>query len=101
MSWIRDVLFKDQTDLKEVLKRRPVILDVRRPDEFEAGHISGAVHIPLYELDERIDEVHNLGEPVVAYCRSGVRSGKAVAVLKAYGIEAHNGGGMGELTDLL
>ena len=66
----------------------PLILDVRTPDEFAAGHIPGAVLIPHDQLAARIGE---LGAPrdVVVYCRSGRRVGLAVPVLEENGFRAH------------
>ncbi len=65
------------------------IVDVRWPNEWEAGRIDGAVHIPLDELDERLDEIDG-ARPVVTVCRSGSRSAAAVEQLRAEGIAAEN-----------
>jgi rhodanese-related sulfurtransferase len=71
------------------------ILDVREPDEWEAGHIEGALHIPLADLPGRLDELPD-GEPVYVICRIGGRSARAVAWLSHNGYEAVNvDGGMG------
>lgn len=51
----------------------PVILDVRTDAEYEAGHVEGALHIPVDELRERLDEVPRDRE-VAIYCGSGYRS---------------------------
>lgn len=73
-------------------------LDVRMPFEFEEGHYPGAVNIPLNEIPARLDEVKALQPPVLVYCRSGNRSGQAVAWLRANGIsDVTNGGGLHEL----
>lgn len=65
---------QDQEDL--------FILDVRNKDEYDAGHIEGAVLIPLSELENRIDEVEEYKDkPVLVYCRSGNRSSQAVKIL--------------------
>lgn len=56
------------------------ILDVRTPAEFAQKHIPDAVNIPVEELKGRIDEVP-ADRPVVVYCRSGMRAGKAGAML--------------------
>jgi hydroxyacylglutathione hydrolase len=61
----------------------PVVLDVRRRDEFEAGHLTGAVHIPLHELEQRLDELPP-GE-VWVHCRSGFRAGAAASLLQRAG----------------
>lgn len=64
--------------------QRLYILDVRELDEYEAGHIPGAVHIPLGEVEERADE---LNREVVIYliCHSGRRSELAAQKLKEKG----------------
>jgi len=56
-------------ELTARLRRRDVVLvDVRPPEEFEAGHIDGALSIPLEELERRLDQLPADTE-VVAYCR--------------------------------
>lgn len=50
-----------------------VLLDVREGEEWAMGHAPGALHIPLYDLPERLSEVPQ-GKPVVVMCASGVRS---------------------------
>jgi rhodanese-related sulfurtransferase len=71
-----------------------VLLDVREPDEWQAGHIEGALHIPLAQLPLRTGELPD-GELFVV-CRSGGRSARAVAWLGQHGYSAVNlDGGMG------
>jgi rhodanese-related sulfurtransferase len=65
------------------------ILDVREDDEWQAGHIEGAQHIPLGELGERVGELSKESR-IVAVCRSGGRSGAAVRGLKQLGYNAEN-----------
>ncbi len=48
------------------------LLDNRRPDEYENGHLNGAVNIPLEEMMSRLDEIDPAAK-IVVYCRSGVR----------------------------
>lgn len=57
-----------------------LLLDVRTPEEFATGHISGAVNIPLQSLQSRLSEVPN-DMPVIVYCRSGNRSAQASQIL--------------------
>lgn len=64
-------------------------LDVREDDEWQAGHIEGARHIPLGELSRRVDELPK-GRPIVAVCRSGSRSAAAVRGLRQLGYDAEN-----------
>lgn len=63
-----------------------IILDVREPAEFGAGHLPNARNIPLGELDKRAAELPS-GKPVLICCATGARSGKAASVLKAAGRE--------------
>ena len=64
----------------------PLILDVRRPDEFAAGHVPGAVLIPHTELAERLAEIDAAREAgVIVYCESGRRAGMAEELLIAQG----------------
>ncbi len=66
------------------------IIDVREDSEFKAGHIPGALWIPLGELPQRLDEIPTDG-PVVTVCRSGNRSAQALRLLQNQGFEnAHN-----------
>jgi rhodanese-related sulfurtransferase len=65
------------------------ILDVREPDEWAAGHIANAVHIPMNEVPERLDEFDR-DRPVVAVCHSGRRSGEVARYLNGVGITAEN-----------
>ena len=70
-------------DVKEQLDGIQLV-DVRLDDEWEAGHIAGAKHIPLDSLSERAEEIDR-SQPVVLYCRSGDRSGGAADALEASG----------------
>jgi rhodanese-related sulfurtransferase/predicted transcriptional regulator len=65
------------------------VLDVRPTDEFAAGHLPGAINIPLNELEARIAEL-DPGLEIVAYCRSAycVLSFEAVATLRIRGFKA-------------
>ncbi len=59
----------DRDELRRRLRRGDVVLvDVRSPEEFEAGHIEGAQSIPLDELEDRLAELPD-DQEVVAYCR--------------------------------
>lgn len=70
-------------------------IDVRTLDEFNAGHIEGATHIPYEEIALRIGEVTTDKNTVIhLYCRSGNRSGIAQQMLLAMGFNnAVNEGG--------
>lgn len=61
-----------------------LLLDVREDDEWQAGHIEGAVHIPMSGLIQRVDEVPKDRE-VVVVCKVGARSAQVTAFLKQRG----------------
>lgn len=61
-----------------------LLLDVRTPEEFNSGHIPGAVNISVETLADRLSEVPR-DQPVVVYCRSGNRSATAAQILAEAG----------------
>lgn len=86
--------------LSEVLKSGNYqLIDVREPMELEMdGNIEGAKNIPLGEVEDRQDEILAIDKPVIIFCRSGNRSGKALEYLNTQGLkDGHNGGGWAEL----
>lgn len=63
-----------------------IILDVRTIEEFEGGHIPGAILIPDYEIEEKAPEqLTDKSQLILVYCRSGNRSKKASAALAEMG----------------
>ena len=63
-----------------------IILDVRTPEEFAAGHIAGAILIPDYELGEKAESILTDKEQLIlVYCRSGRRSKNAANALATLG----------------
>ncbi len=68
------------------------LIDIRQPNEWEAGHIGGSVHIPLEQMPARAGGLDRDREIVLA-CRSGSRSAFATAALREAGFEAFNLGG--------
>lgn len=85
-------------DAKARMAEHPqmVVLDVRQPDEFKGGHISGAKLIPLNDLPRRMAELPKETE-ILCVCRSGSRSSVAVSMLRRAGYNVMNlrGGMMG------
>jgi len=80
--------FIDPLQYQEQFKDRAshVLLDVRTPEEFASGHISGAVIISVETLASRLDEIPR-DLPVVVYCRSGNRSATAAQILNGEGFQ--------------
>lgn len=62
-------------------------MDVRTPEEYAARHIDGAINIPVDDLESRIAEVSkgDTSKPVVVYCHSGNRAGRAKKILVDHG----------------
>lgn len=67
-----------------------VLVDVREPHEWEAGHAPAAIHIPLAELPGRIGELPETDDAVAIVCRSGGRSARAVQWLAQQGYDVVN-----------
>ncbi|OFE17124.1 rhodanese [Humibacillus sp. DSM 29435] len=68
-----------------------VVIDVRETNEWVAGHAPGAIHIPLGDLPERLGDLPDTDSgPVAVVCRSGGRSGQAVAWLTQQGFDVAN-----------
>jgi rhodanese-related sulfurtransferase len=81
-------------DLADPLPAPSVLLDVREPDEWAAGHAPDAVHIPMGEIAARLHELP-ADAPLYVVCRSGGRSARVTAYLNANGWDALNvDGGM-------
>lgn len=70
----------------------PLLFDVRTAGEWQAGHIAGALHLPLGQLPARIEEIPS-GRPLVVHCASGYRSSIAASLLVRRGL--------GEVADLV
>jgi len=66
-----------------------ILVDVREPAEWAAGHAEGARHIPLAQLGQRQRELP-AGRPVITVCRSGARSARAATLLAEQGCDASN-----------
>ncbi|WP_112479569.1 rhodanese-like domain-containing protein [Vibrio variabilis] len=81
----------------QMIEQGAMVIDVRTPEEFNAGHLDQAVNYPLSELDKHIAALDK-SQPIVLYCRSGNRSGQALAYMESKGFTAlHNAGGLNEM----
>lgn len=87
----------DEIDVEELARRLDdgaVLIDVRNPDEYEAGHVPGARLLPLHDLPYRVGEVPE-GAEILMICRTGNRSMVAAEFLVEQGMTAVNvAGGM-------
>src|SRR5918912_2427597 len=67
---------------------RPVVLDVREREEWDQGHIPGALHIPRGSLESRVEQaLPDRSRPIVLYCAAGNRSAFAAKTLEELGYE--------------
>ncbi len=74
------------------MNNNQTIVDVRTPGEFMGGHVERSINIPLQEIQQRIEEIKVLPQPIIFCCASGNRSGQATSYLKSLGFECSNGG---------
>ena len=77
----------DLDETKEMLEKegdKVIVVDVRRDDEWVAGHVKGAMHVPIDDLLDRMDEVPQ-DKKLLFICAAGVRSGLACEMAAAMG----------------
>jgi len=75
-----------------ILEGKATVVDVRSRMEFMGGHVADSQNVPLDEINQHIDELKAMAQPLVLVCASGNRSGMAHHFLSAQGIECYNGG---------
>ena len=94
-----DKLFNrtDINDAIEEYKTTPgaFLIDVRTGPEYEAGHIEGAINVPLNSIHFIVNHVRDIEAPIYVYCQSGARSGQATSMIKEMGFKnVNNIGGL-------
>ena len=84
---------------KAKVKQGALLVDVREAEEFNAGHIAGALNVPLEQIETRLAEFGaDKSKEIVLYCRSGRRSGLAKSALESHGYKnVFNAGGYEDL----
>jgi molybdopterin/thiamine biosynthesis adenylyltransferase/rhodanese-related sulfurtransferase len=98
MAGYRDLLARVREEIDEISSTEaqarhrspepPLFVDVREPDEWDEGHIPGAIHVPRGRLEGRIEGlVPDKDRPLVVYCSGGSRSAFATKVLDELGYE--------------
>lgn len=76
----------DIEELKKMIEKDAILLDVRSPQEYKEGHLEGSYLIPEYELKAKAQEIlFDKERPIVVYCSSGNRSKKAQKLLEKMG----------------
>lgn len=107
VSWLRRLLSSSNPKIGPAqseseplaLSADAILIDVRSEGEFASGHIEGAVSLPLDMVEAGITLlVPDRRKPLVLYCRSGARSGRARRILTGMGYQTvTNAGGIGSL----
>ena len=82
----------DSNEGRSILDANPettVVVDVRRDDEWVTGHVTGAIHVPIDDLPDRMDEVPQ-DKKIFFICAAGVRSGLACEMAASMGYDSEN-----------
>ena len=82
----------DSPEAQTIMDAEPdntVVVDVRRDDEWVTGHVTGAIHVPIDDLSDRIDEVPK-DKKVLFICAAGVRSGLGCEIAASMGYDSEN-----------
>jgi phage shock protein E len=99
MNFIRKLFgLAPKVNCHELIKNGSVLIDVRTPSEYKQGNASGSENIPLTTLASKLQKIKTQNKPVVTCCASGLRSARAVSILKQNGIDANNGGSWKKFT---
>ncbi len=72
-------------DARALVESGARLVDVRSPGEYKAGHLPGAINVPVESLQRKLDALGAKDGPIVVYCASGSRSAHAKRVLAAQG----------------
>lgn len=87
-----------KAELKKWIQEGALVVDVRTPGEFSAGHYKNAKNIPLQELEQRLSEFGDKEQKIVLYCRSGARASAAKRILEQNGYKhVVNAGGLHDM----
>lgn len=79
---------------EEMANGTAVLVDVRRDDEWQAGHAAGALHLPVDKVMSGVTPTADTSKKVYLYCASGGRAGSAAQALKRAGYNTENIGGL-------
>ena len=74
--------------LKKMIDRGAILIDVRSPQEFAEGHMENAISLPEYEIDEKVEDIlPDQSQVLIVYCSTGHRSQKAQKELEKLGYQ--------------
>lgn len=82
--------YKENITIKEMLEilktnDNAVLLDVRSSQEYKEGHVAGSINIPVYDLEKKAYSVLNKNSIIIVYCSAGIRSKRAIQILRKLG----------------
>jgi len=83
--------------IKEAMANGAIIVDVRTVQEYNDGHVSGSLNIPVQQIEARISMLKKKEKTIILCCKSGGRAGQAKSILQRNGIPCINGGSWGEV----
>lgn len=89
-TWKRGMEEKDISweELKQKEKEGAMVVDTRSSQEYQEGHIEGAISLPEYEIKQKAEkQIPNKQETIIVYCSTGHRSKKAQKELEKMGYE--------------
>lgn len=89
------------SDAKKMLDKNSmvVLVDVRSPEEFNKGHLNGAINVPVKNISF-INENYEKDDEIVVYCKTGARASNAVDGLNKFGFKyVYNAGGLSDYND--
>jgi len=90
----------DDVDLKEIIAKGALVVDVRTVSEYKDGHIKGSLNIPLDSIYKEMSWLIK-DTPIITVCASGARSAHAKEILKTNGFkEVYNGGSWNNLGNI-
>lgn len=92
LNFLKQIFGNNNDTLKQAIAEGAFLVDVRTPAEFKSGSVKGAVNIPLDTLSSQLDRFKNK-KHIVVFCRSGMRSSQAKAILEKNGLNNVINGG--------
>lgn len=92
IGFLKNIFGGTAVDLRELVSKGAIIVDVRSAAEYKSGHIKGSKNFPLDNIRSKVAELKKINKPVITVCRSGARSSMARNILRSAGIEVYNGG---------